>query len=164
LQHAFEQGLVHRDIKPANLMVTPSPLLEARGGHSGQLPRVKILDMGLARVIDPDATEQELDLTAPGVFLGTPDYVSPEQAEDSRKADIRSDIYSLGGTLYFLLTGEVPFPGNSVVHKLRRQLTEPPPSAAAKRSDVGPALDALVRRMMSVDPAGRPQTPAELFA
>jgi serine/threonine protein kinase len=164
LQHAFENGLVHRDIKPANLMVTPSPLQEARGGHSGRLPQVKILDMGLARVVEPDATEQDLDLTAPGVFLGTPDYVSPEQAEDSRRADIRSDIYSLGGTLYYLLTGEVPFPGNSVVHKLRRQLTEPPPSAFAKRPEVGPALDALVKRMMAVDPLGRPQTPAELFA
>jgi serine/threonine protein kinase len=162
LQHAFEQGLIHRDIKPANLMVTPSPLAPPQRGQTGRLPKVKILDMGLARVVGKAETAEPHEPTQAGIFLGTPDYVSPEQAEDSRTADIRSDIYSLGGTFYYLLTGAVPFPGNSVVAKLRRQMTEEPPSAAALRPEVSADLDALVRRMMARNPAERPQTPAQV--
>jgi serine/threonine protein kinase len=161
LQHAFEQGLVHRDIKPANLMVTPNPL-EA-GTATGRPPRVKILDMGLARVVEAETAAAAGEGTRDGIFLGTPDYVAPEQAEDSRQADTRSDIYSLGASLYFMLTGEIPFPGSSVVQKLRKQMSEPPPSVMAKRPEVGPALDALVRRMMARNPAERMQTPTELI-
>ena len=110
LQHAFEQGLVHRDIKPANLMVSPSPLDES-SRKTGHLPRVKVLDLGLARMVGEGDSEGEL--TRDGIFLGTPDYVAPEQAEDARRSDIRADIYSLGSSLYYLLTGEIPFPGSS---------------------------------------------------
>lgn len=160
LQHVHEAGLVHRDIKPANLMVTPSPLAE-KAKKTGRLPKLKILDMGLAR----QATEakEESGLTRDGIFLGTPDYVAPEQAEDSRKADIRADIYSLGASMYYILTGEVPFPGATIVQKLRRQMTEPPPSAMAKRPEVGVGLDLLIRRMMARNPDERYQTPAELL-
>jgi WD40 repeat protein len=160
LQHAFEQGLVHRDIKPANLMVTPSPLDSASGGQS-RPPHVKILDLGLARVADPE-NDSTAHLTRLGEFLGTPDYIAPEQAEDARKADIRSDLYSLGGTLYFLLTGEAPFPGATLMQRLRRQLTEPPPSPAARRPEVSAELDAVVRLLMAPNPAERFQTPGEL--
>jgi tRNA A-37 threonylcarbamoyl transferase component Bud32 len=163
LQHAHEQGLVHRDIKPSNLMVTPGPI-GSEGMKAGKLPKVKILDMGLARVLSNDGSDVDDGLTQTGVFLGTPDYVSPEQAEDARRADGRSDIYSLGGALYFLLTGEVPFPGKSIVEKLRKALTEQPPSAAAKRKDVPPALDAVIRKMMARDPNRRYQTPADVIA
>ena len=164
LQQVFEAGLVHRDIKPANLMITPSPVDDGPAGKTTKLPRLKILDMGLARVVagDDDGTDAD-GLTRDGIFLGTPDYVAPEQAEDAKASDIRADIYSLGASLYFLLTGETPFPGTSVVQKLRRQLTEPPPSAAAKRPDVPPELDALIRRMMARNPAERPQTPADVI-
>src|SRR5262245_38554243 len=97
LQHAFEQGLVHRDIKPANLMVTPSPLEAAPakgGGPASRKPKIKILDMGLARVtVALEGAEGRGNLTAAGEFLGTPDYIAPEQAEDPRQADIRSDLY-----------------------------------------------------------------------
>ncbi|HXD87844.1 MAG TPA: serine/threonine-protein kinase [Urbifossiella sp.] len=161
LQHAYEAGLVHRDIKPANLMVTPSPL-DAEAAKTGKLPRLKILDMGLARVVSEGDAEPG-ELTRDGIFLGTPDYVAPEQAEDARSSDIRADIYSLGSSFYYLLTGEIPFPGASVVQKLRRQLTEPPPSARAKRDEVSPALDSVIRRMMARNPLERPQTPAELI-
>ncbi|HEY3787226.1 MAG TPA: serine/threonine-protein kinase, partial [Urbifossiella sp.] len=147
--------------KPANLMVTPSPL-DPNQGKTGKLPRVKILDMGLARVVS-DGEAEAGELTRDGIFLGTPDYVAPEQAEDARSSDIRADIYSLGSSLFYLLTGEIPFPGASVVQKLRKQLTEPPPSPRARRDAVSPALDALVRRMMARNPAERPQTPAELL-
>ena len=162
LQHAFEQGLVHRDIKPANLMVTPSPL-EASAGQSTRQPRVKILDMGLARVtVTAEGAEANSNLTQAGEFLGTPDFISPEQAEDPRKADIRSDLYSLGGTLYYLLIGEAPFPAANLMQKLRRMLTEAPPSPAARRADVPANLDAIVRKLLARDPAERFQTPAEL--
>jgi serine/threonine protein kinase len=160
LQHAFEQGLVHRDIKPANLMVSPSPLDES-ARKTGQTPRVKILDLGLARMVGDG--DSEADLTRDGIFLGTPDYVAPEQAEDARRSDIRADIYSLGCSLYFLLTGEIPFPGSSVVQKLRKQMTEPPPSALLKRPDLDPAIDTLIQRMMARHLNERPQTPAELI-
>jgi serine/threonine protein kinase len=101
LQHAHERGMVHRDIKPHNLMVT------ANG-------TVKILDFGLASlapeaIADADTVEARGDLTAAGAIMGTPDFISPEQAEDARQADIRSDIYSLGATFYFLLSGRPPF-------------------------------------------------------
>jgi serine/threonine protein kinase len=162
LQHAFEEGLVHRDIKPANIMVTPSPL-EPRPAAGGRRPRVKLLDMGLARVVADGEVADPGDLTRDGIFLGTPDYVAPEQAEDSRRADIRADLYSLGASLYFLLTGEIPFPGTTVVQKLRKQLTESPPSVLARRPEVGPALDAVVRRLMARSPVERYQTPAELI-
>ncbi len=162
LQHAFEQGLVHRDIKPANLMVTPSPL-GAAAGPAGRRPRVKILDMGLARVtVAAEGAAGPGSLTQAGEFLGTPDFISPEQAEDPRKADVRSDLYSLGGTLYYLLTGQTPFPASNVMAKLRRMLTEPPPSPAARRPDVPAALDAITRKLLARDPAERFQTPAEL--
>ncbi|HEY1186054.1 MAG TPA: serine/threonine-protein kinase [Gemmata sp.] len=163
LQHAFEVKLVHRDIKPSNLMVSPSPLAPAEG-RTGRLPKIKILDMGLARVVDTEHSDPETDdLTQPGVFVGTPDYVPPEQAENPRAADTRSDLYSLGGAMYFCLTGEVPFPGKTLAAKLRKQLSEPPPSAAAKRSDVPVAVDAVIRKLMALDPNDRYQTPAELM-
>jgi len=156
LQHAHEQGLVHRDIKPSNLMVSPGPI-GAEGLKAGKPPKVKILDMGLARVISPEGGDSEMGLTQEGMFLGTPDYVSPEQAENSRQADGRSDIFSLGGTLYFLLTGEVPFPGKTLVEKIRKALTEPPPSPMSKRKDVPPALDSIVKKMLACDPEDRYQ-------
>jgi WD40 repeat protein/tRNA A-37 threonylcarbamoyl transferase component Bud32 len=163
LQHAHEVGLVHRDIKPSNLMISPSPLAPTEG-RTGRVPRVKILDMGLARLLAAEPDPETDDLTAPGVFVGTPDYVSPEQAENPRAADVRSDLYSLGGAMYFCLTGEVPFPGKTLAAKLRKQLTEPPPSAAAKRSDVPVAVDAVIRKLMALEPADRYQTPADLMA
>jgi serine/threonine protein kinase len=161
LQHAFERGLVHRDIKPSNLIVSPAPIGSPEL-KSGRKPIVKILDMGLARVVAPEERDEQEDLTQQGVFLGTPDYVSPEQAEDATRADTRSDIYSLGGALYFLLTGEVPFPGKTIVEKVRKALTEPSPSAAAKRKEVPAPLNAVIKKMMSRRPEDRYQTPAEV--
>ena len=92
LQHAHERGLVHRDVKPSNLLVT--------AGEAA--PVVKILDLGLARLGDTFAKER--NLTKMGQVIGTPDYLAPEQALDARNVDIRADVYSLGCTLYFLLT------------------------------------------------------------
>jgi serine/threonine protein kinase len=165
LRHAFEQGLVHRDVKPSNLMVTPGPV-GTPGVTADRPPRVKLLDLGIARVVSPAAGESSVGgrLTRPGAFLGTPDYASPEQAEDAARADVRSDLYSLGATLFFLLTGAVPFPGRSVVQKLRQQMTGPPPRPSAHRPEVGPDLDRVVAKLLAREPADRFQTPDELIA
>jgi transglutaminase-like putative cysteine protease len=149
LQHAHEQNLVHRDIKPGNLMRTAA----------GQ---VKILDFGLARLAQrPDQADDE-GLTGTNVIMGTGDYIAPEQTHDSHSVDIRADIYSLGCTLYFLLTGRPPFPGGSFLDKIIRHATDTPPPLAALRPEVPAALAAVVERMMAKRPADRFQTPAEV--
>jgi serine/threonine-protein kinase len=145
LQHAHERHLVHRDLKPRNLMRLPS----------GQ---VKILDFGLA-LLARSAGDAE---TEAGVIVGTPDYMAPEQANDAHAADIRADIYSLGCTLYELLSGRPPFPGGGLLDKLRRQAAEEPTPLAQLRPDLPAALVGVVAQMMAKDPARRYQTPAEV--
>jgi WD40 repeat protein len=164
LQHAFEHGLVHRDLKPHNLMRTP-------GGV------IKILDFGLAgfgretvpagpsnepTVPDAQGTDPEA-ITAATAVLGTPAYLAPEQASDPRKADVRSDLYGLGCTLYFLLTGRPPFPGNSVSQMLRLHAEAPPPLAQLGR-EVPAGLRRVLERLLAKDPAERYATPAEVAA
>ena len=156
LLHTHEQGLVHRDVKPSNLMVHPYPF------EAGTVPRLKILDMGLTRPVF-QLTAENAELTPAGVFLGTPDFVAPEQAEDSRRADIRSDVYSLGGTLYFLLTGEAPYPGLSIVEKVRKIHSKPVPAPSSRRANVPSAVDAIVRRMLAPRAADRPQSMNEVI-
>jgi eukaryotic-like serine/threonine-protein kinase len=158
LQHAAEQGLVHRDVKPSNLMVVaPAGLpLPTR-------PVVKVLDMGVARLFQVSEQEASLTtLTRDGSVIGTPDYIAPEQLEDPRGVDIRADLYSLGCTFYFLLTGQVPFPGGSLIQKLDRQRWHTAPSVNQIRRDAPPALAAVVRRLMAKHPDDRYQTPGEL--
>ena len=141
LQHAVEQALVHRDVKPANLMAVTSAELGTRNSELSSA-FVKILDMGVARLYQlanlPD--ESLTTLTRDGAVIGTPDYIAPEQLENPHGADIRADLYSLGCTFYFLLTGQVPFPGGTLVQKLDRQRQETPaPSVDQLRSEVPPA-------------------------
>jgi eukaryotic-like serine/threonine-protein kinase len=142
LQHIHESGLVHRDIKPENLIVD-------RAGT------VKILDLGLARFQDSE------EVLTRGV-LGTPDYLSPEQCRDSHNVDIRGDIYSLGGTLYYLLSGRPPFPEGTIAQKLAYHQTKQPRSIRADRPDVPAELEMVVATMMGKDPADRYQTPIEV--
>ncbi len=144
LQHAFEQGMVHRDIKPHNLMVTPK----------GQ---VKILDFGLARL-----RVGGRGLTEMGSFMGTPEYVSPEQAADARTADTRADLYSLGCTLYFLLTGRPPFPEDTAVKTILAHIEKEPAPVQELRPDVPAELSAVVTRLLAKDPAQRYQQPVEV--
>ena len=150
LEHADRQGVVHRDVKPQNLIFDPQTRL------------VKILDFGLGRLVNEHRTGTRL--TREGDILGTVDYLSPEQAVDSREADIRSDIYSLGCVLFFLLSGFPPFRGRNPLEVLNKHLEEPPPSLRGLRPDVPPEIAALVDRMLAKDPAGRPQSPAEIVA
>src|SRR5439155_10727028 len=147
LQHAYEHGLIHRDIKPSNLLVD-------RAGT------VKILDLGLARFFH-DKTDDLTQRHEHGP-MGTTDYMAPEQAEASHAVDTRADVYALGCTLYHLLTGQVPFPGGTLLQKLRRhQDTEPRP-AETLRPDLPGGLASVLRRMMAKRPEHRYQTPGEV--
>jgi serine/threonine protein kinase len=147
LNHVHEIGLIHRDIKPSNILVD-------RNGM------VKILDLGLARFFhDSDELTKKYDEN----ILGTADYLSPEQAVDSHTVDIRTDIYSLGATFYYLLTGQPPFPEGTVTQKLIWHQTRDPKPISAFRSDVPPEVIAIVDKMMRKKPQERYQTPAELM-
>ncbi|RMG39018.1 MAG: serine/threonine protein kinase [Planctomycetota bacterium] len=150
LHHAHQAGLVHRDIKPGNLLVD----------RSGT---VKLLDLGLARFFD---TEEENPLTVAHdeKVLGTADYLAPEQAIDSHKVDIRADIYSLGCTMYFTLTGHPPFTEGSLAQRLLWHQTKEPPPIKNDRPDMPDSLDAIIRKMMAKRPDDRYQTAADVAA
>jgi serine/threonine protein kinase len=162
LQFALENHMVHRDIKPANLLVQ-----RASGSARDTQCVVKILDFGLARLHQRNPNDEpgtQTILTKANTVMGTPDFLSPEQARDLHKVDIRSDLYSLGCTFYYLLTGRLPFPGGTTLEKLVRHGTEEPTPVESLRPEVPAAVAAIVRRLMAKQPAERFQTPAELAA
>jgi serine/threonine-protein kinase len=148
LEHASERDVVHRDIKPSNIVITPAG-------------RARIVDMGLARLA-PAAGDA--DLTVSGMTLGTFDYISPEQARDPRAADVRSDLYSLGCTLFYMLAGRAPFAEGTMVQKLLQHQQDAPPAITAIRPDVPERLAAILARLMEKDPRDRYQRPAVLVA
>src|SRR5262249_40469455 len=161
LQHAHERGLVHRDIKPHNL------IMSVRDGL------IKVADLGLARL--PRSTNDEVTAALTGgvqasgtltpknaVLMGTADYLAPEQAVDFHAADIRADIYSLGCSIYYLLTGRPPFPAATLVEKVLRHQQAEPPDLQKLRPDVPDGLVPIVRRMLAKRPEDRFQTPGEL--
>jgi eukaryotic-like serine/threonine-protein kinase len=175
LQHSHEHRLVHRDIKPANLLLTRVP-----DGGEAPVPNmdgliqpvdgtcIKILDWGLAHVqrkptLKPGREESLSSWIHEDMLIGTADYLAPEQARNPRRVDIRADIYSLGCTFYHLLTGQPPFPGNSLPRKLQQHAeVEPPPV------QLGPGphqvLGAILRKMMAKRPEDRYGTPAAVAA
>ncbi len=158
LQHAHEKGMVHRDIKPSNLL-----LLDADASVPGGRGLVKILDMGLARLtLNP--SDEGAALTQTGTVMGTPDYIAPEQSIDSRQADIRSDIYSLGCTLYHLLTGKPPFPRDTFMKKILAHQGDEPIPIESVRPEVPAELAAVVRKMMAKKPEDRYATPSAAAA
>lgn len=165
LQHAFEKGMVHRDIKPQNLMLT-------RDGC------VKILDFGLARFAQERipaensstvasksgtaAPEIPAGLTRDGSALGTPEFMAPEQILNARTADIRADIFSLGCTLFFMLSGRSPFAQAAALARLISPLNRQAPDIRAALPDIPTALATLIKDMLATDPADRPQIPADV--
>jgi serine/threonine protein kinase len=175
LQHLFEQGFIHRDIKPANLFASIFPsgtapamaaCSELAGPESRTIQRVaiKILDVGLARWQVASELETVTEVRGEGSpLLGTLDYMAPEQALDCRGVDIRADIYSLGCTLYYLLTGQPPFAGGSLARKLLRHQQEEPERIENLRPNVRPELASIVHRMMAKEPGSRYQRPAEVI-
>jgi serine/threonine protein kinase len=152
LQHAYELGLVHRDIKPSNILVS----------WDGR--QVKLVDLGLARILHDDTVSKDAAkrITKEGLVLGTPDFLAPEQARNPLIVDIRADIYSLGGTLYYLLTGRVPYEGSNPTEKMLKHCTDPPPPVLAYRPDVPAQLEQLIHWCMAKQPEQRPQTPIQL--
>ncbi|GAB5403432.1 MAG: hypothetical protein Aurels2KO_16630 [Aureliella sp.] len=148
LEHANSRDVVHRDIKPSNILIT----------SSGQ---AKVVDMGLAR--DTSMDKSAADETASGVTLGTFDYISPEQARNPRDADVRSDLYSLGCSLFFMLTGNPPFPEGTALQKLLNHGSQPPPDTSNWRDDVSDQLHDILMKLMAKRPVERYQRPVELI-
>ncbi len=154
LAAAHAEGIVHRDIKPSNLMLdTPGT--------------VRVLDLGLARIVDasnPFGQAAGGRLTESGMYMGTIDYMAPEQADDSRTADQRADIYSLGCTLYYLMTGREPFVGETVLKRLMAHQERPAPPLRGARPDAPAVLEDTFQQMMAKRPADRPASMTAVIA
>ena len=149
LDHAHGRNIVHRDIKPDNILI------------ERQTGRAVVTDFGIARAIERAAGDNSV--TSTGFTLGTPTYMSPEQAGAERDLDGRSDIYSLGCVLYEMLAGAPPFTGPSVRSIIARHMTEPPPEVGIVRPDLPPGARVLVRRMLAKSRNARPATAAALI-
>ena len=148
LEHASQRNVVHRDIKPSNIIITPAG-------------RARVVDMGLARL---HQVAGDQDLTVSGMTLGTFDYISPEQARDPRSADVRSDLYSLGCTIFFMLVGRPPFAEGTMVQKLLAHQQDQPPAIESLRPDVPRRFGTILAKLMEKDPQDRYQRPADLVA
>jgi eukaryotic-like serine/threonine-protein kinase len=147
LEHAHEAGMVHRDVKPGNFLVDPQGV-------------VKLMDLGLARVHE-ETEDRSVTIEHDERVLGTADYLAPEQAVDSHTVDSRADLYSLGCTFYFLLTGRPPFNEGSLTQRLLAHQTKEPPPIEQFRDDVPESLVAILLKMMAKDRKQRTQTARE---
>jgi serine/threonine protein kinase len=148
LTHAAERDIVHRDIKPSNILLTSDGT-------------AKLVDMGLARFHQLNSDNS--DATASGVTLGTFDYISPEQARDPRNTDVRGDIYSLGCTLYYMLTGFAPYPAGTVLQKLLSHSGDPVPDPRIYREELDDGTVQILHKMLAKQPTNRYQTPNDLI-
>jgi serine/threonine protein kinase len=191
LQHAYERNLIHRDIKPVNLFLThvsapapsaaaifatkrelcsPLPLGEGLGARASasnptmqMKPLIKILDWGLASLRSPNGlTSEQMTDNVGKSIVGTADYLSPEQARNANTVDIRGDIYSLGCSFYYLLTGQAPFPDGTLMQKILQHQQAEPRTIDSFRGDVPSGVTAIVKRMMAKQPEERFQTPASV--
>ena len=143
LGHAHSQGLIHRDLKPANIMITPN-------GHA------KVLDLGFALIEGEKLPEDKTIVGGQGYVVGTMDFVAPEQVADATGVDGRADLYSMGCTLFFALTGQVPFPGGTSQQKIRKHLNELPPIISDLNPTVPSGFAKLIEQLMAKDPNRRP--------
>ena len=151
LEAAHKKGIVHRDIKPANL------LLDAEG-------TVKILDMGLARLNGETEAAPQAELTSSGMIMGTVDFMAPEQAMNTKSADARADIYALGCSLYYLLTGKSTYEGDTLMAKLLAHRDQPIPALRANCPDVPEKVETVFRKMVAKKVQDRYPTMAEVIA
>ena len=149
LAHAHKRGVIHRDIKPSNFLLS----------RQGDRLLVKLTDFGLSR----QASDDEFRVTREGFTVGTIDYISPEQARDSASADVRSDLYSLGCSLYHMLTGEPPFPSGGLAERIYKHMEVPPADIREVRPDVPAPLWFILKKMLAKKPVDRFQTPKELI-
>jgi serine/threonine-protein kinase len=149
LHYAHELGLVHRDVKPENM------LIRSDGA-------IKVLDFGLAMIQDSEA-EYSLATLLGQTCLGTADYIAPEQSLDSRMVDRRADIYSLGCTFYFLLTGRTPFPDSEVSQKLEGHRKRKPPKVQELKPDVPERISKIAQKMMAKRPENRFESAHQLI-
>jgi serine/threonine-protein kinase len=169
LQHAHQLGLVHRDVKPANLFLLHPPLPAGPNGpgRRGPDPLVKIIDWGLARLLpgpgDPPDSAHDTEAEK-GMLIGTADYIAPEQARDASIVDTRADIYSLGCTFYYLLTGRPPFPGASLMQKLLQHQQAEPEPIHRLRPDLPEEVAGVLERMLAKKPEDRFQIPLLVVA
>ena len=150
LAYAHSEGITHRDIKPSNVLLSNKGI-------------IKVLDMGLARMDEGSDGRTQTELTQSGAVMGTVDYMSPEQALDSKHADARSDIYSLGCMLHFLLTGKPVYGGDTVMKKLLAHRDQQIPSIKEIRSETPRGMDNLFRKMVAKRPEDRYQTMNEVI-
>jgi serine/threonine-protein kinase len=177
LQHAYERGLVHRDLKPSNLLLTIAKAEAVRATVIGEAPHpasnpalssdsfqglIKISDLGVVRQQTRKVAGDPSKITHEGLVVGTPDFLSPEQARNSSRVDIRSDLYSLGCTFFYLLTGQPPFPDGTPTEKLLKHALDPPPAVRSLRNEVPQEVSAIVKKLLKKAPDERYQTPAEL--
>jgi serine/threonine-protein kinase len=159
LQSAHDAGFVHRDIKPSNLLIAS----DSKGQFTVR-SAVKILDMGLARLSadDPAGDNISTELTRTGTVIGTPDFMSPEQAKNSSAVDHRSDLYSLGCTFYYLLTGDAPFPNGTPLEKLLQHQMDPPRPVQLIRLEIPPEVSTIVHTLLAKRPEERFQSGAAI--
>jgi serine/threonine protein kinase len=150
IDHVYRHGIIHRDVKPANFLITQ------KDGR----PLVKLTDLGLA--LDQLSTEERL--TRLGTTVGTFDYMAPEQTQGGVLADVRSDIYGLGCTLYFMLTGEPPFPSKKVTEIVYKHLHVQPPDPRRVNAAIPPGVTRVLDRMLKKRPEDRYQAPRDLLA
>jgi serine/threonine protein kinase len=151
LDAAHQQGVVHRDLKSDNIMLS-----QTNGGDWA-----KVLDFGIAKIQQPEGARDH-DITAPNLVIGTPQYMSPEQCSQTSPIDARSDVYSLGVIIYEMLSGRVPFTGESPTVIMMKQVQDPPPSILDARPDLPASVDSLIERALAKQPADRFQTAGEL--